>query len=160
MLLWQRRAGGARGQVGVHFLTTPNATWATAALRRRVEDPARRECVLLVTDERQPLPLGRRGREYLEELGRRGPGQFRLREIPFADYAALDALQAVVGLARSGDLEVEFPPGRRRPVSEAEVIASHHRRQRYRALPLLKELLGGKDGPLAASAAPATRALV
>jgi len=145
LLVCQRRGDEGTGQVGVRFVTAANGNSATASLRRLVEDPDRPERVLLVTDERQPLPVGPRGREYLDELEQRGPARFRHVELPFAEYAALDALQAVVGLARTGDLEVAYPPGQRRAVSAAEVCASHHRQQRYLAQPLLRELLGHKD---------------
>jgi hypothetical protein len=59
------------------------------------------------------------------------------------EYFALEALHAVVGLARSGDLEVLLPSGERRPLTAAEVIASHHRRNRYLSQRVLGELLGG-----------------
>jgi hypothetical protein len=159
LLAWQRRSEGGTGQIGVRFLTSTNATSATASLRRLVEDPDRPERVLLLTDERQPLPLGPRGREYLDELRQRGPEQFRHLVLSFLDYVGLDAHQAVVGLARAGDLEVEFPLGRRRPVSETEVIASHHRRQRYCAHGLLRELLKDKELHIPADGARATGAM-
>src|SRR5207253_2917071 len=62
-------------------------------------------------------------------------------------YASLDALRDVVGMARSGDLEIESPPGTPRPVSEAEVIASHHRKDRYRGNRLLRPLLTEEPAP-------------
>jgi hypothetical protein len=142
----------------VRFAIAANGNSATASLRRLAEDPDRPERVVLVTDRRQPLPLGPRGREYLNELEQRGPARFRQVDLSFAEYAALDALQAVVGLARTGDLEVAYPSGQRRTVSAAEVIASHHRRQRYLAQPLLCELVGHTDG-WSARAAPAVGAL-
>jgi hypothetical protein len=131
----------------VRFLVAHHGNQTVAALRWLLEDgePPRR--VFLVSDARQPLPLGRVGQENLEELQRRGPGHFRAVELPLEEYLALDALQGVIGLTRAGDLDVEFPPGRRRPVSEAEVIASHHRRQRYLARPLLRALLEEGSGP-------------
>jgi hypothetical protein len=145
LLVGQHRGDEGPAQVGVRFLTATNANSATTSLRRLVEDPDRPDHVLLVTDERQPLPLGPRGQEYHDELKQRGPERFREVALSFADYVALDGLQAVIGLARGGDLEVEFPTGKRRPLREADVIASHHRRQRYLAHPLLRELLGDKD---------------
>ena len=39
------------------------------------------------------------------------------------------------------DLEIEAPPGTPRPVTEAEVVASHHRKDRYRGHPVLRPLL-------------------
>ena len=44
-------------------------------------------------------------------------------------------------MAKSGDLEVEAPKGTPRPVAEAEVIASHHRQDRFRQHRLLRPLL-------------------
>ena len=58
-----------------------------------------------------------------------------------AELADLDALMAAVLAARSGDLEAEPRPGRTRPVSEREVIESHHRHGRYLACRLLRDLL-------------------
>jgi hypothetical protein len=65
-------------------------------------------------------------------------------ELTYEQYAELDALSAVAGEARSGDLEVELPGGQLRPVTEREVIASHQRRGRYAAHPLLRQLLQGE----------------
>ncbi len=45
-------------------------------------------------------------------------------------------------MALSNDLEIDLPDGQIRPVSEAEVIASHHRRDRYAAHALLRPMLG------------------
>jgi hypothetical protein len=96
--------------------------------------------VVLVTDQRRPLELGARGQEYLAEL-RQGAGPFRQVELTPADCAELGALRAVVGQARSGDLEVEIAARESRPLAEAEVIESLHRQGRYRAAPLLRDLL-------------------
>jgi hypothetical protein len=135
-------AGEDQPRFGLLFLTTGSATSATAALRRLTGDdhPPRR--ILLVTDARQPMALGPTGKEYLRELLGRGPERFAQVELTFREYAELDALQAVVGDARSGDLEVDLPGGVTRAVAEAEVIASHHRRNRYREHRLLGMLLG------------------
>jgi len=159
LLVCQQRGEDGTGQVGVRFVTATSGNSAAASLRRLAEDPDRPERVLLVTDERQPLPLGARGREYLDELKQRGPGRFLHVELSFAEYTALDVLQAAVGLARAGDLEVEFPPGQRRAVTAAEVSASHHRRQRYLNQRLLRELIGQKEERKARGAAAAAGAL-
>ena len=53
------------------------ATSAAAALRRLVQDDDGPDQVLLITDERQPLPLASKGREYLRNWSRaanRGSG--------------------------------------------------------------------------------------
>jgi hypothetical protein len=123
------------------FVVTASAKSATAALRRLLEARQPPERLFLVTDQRRPLSPGTRGDEYLRELREGAAGQFRQVELTFADYAELDALQAVVGQGRAGDLEAEIA-GKTRPVSEAEVIASLHRQGRYRAAPLLRDLLG------------------
>ena len=61
--------------------------------------------------------------------------------LTFEQYAQLDALRAVAGMARAGDLEIELPGGQTRPVSEQEVVESHHRQGRYQAAALLPDLL-------------------
>jgi hypothetical protein len=136
--------GNQETRVGLLFLTTASGQSATACLRRLLEDDRPLEYVLLITDQRQPMPLGNKGEEYLAEL-RRG-GRFRHVELSFADYAGLDALQAVVGLARSGDLEVEEAPGKTRRLSEREVMESHQRRERYLRAAVLRDLLAA-DAP-------------
>ena len=146
-LLIQQR-GGPRSKeqtTGLLFLSTASAQSVAASLRRLVEDrqpPAR---VVLVTDERQPLPhLGAKGQERWEELQKRKG--FKHRELTFEEYSALDALQNVVCMAISGDLEVEWPAGKIYPVNEHEVTESHHRADRYRAHPFLKDFLGELSG--------------
>ncbi len=57
-------------------------------------------------------------------------------------------MREVVGLAKSGDLEIEPAPKTIRPVTEAEVIASHHRQDRYRQHPLLRPLLTESPAPV------------
>jgi hypothetical protein len=66
-----------------------------------------------------------------------------LRESP---NAGVDALQAVVGDARSGDVEVDLPGGQFRRLAEEEVIASHQRQNRYRRHRLLGQLLARGRG--------------
>ena len=79
--------------------------------------------------------------------------RFEHLKIDFERYAVLDALREVIGMARSGDLEIELPPGTIRPVSDAEVVASHHRKDRYRAHPLLRPRLTEEPPPTPAVAA-------
>jgi hypothetical protein len=90
---------------------------------------------------RQALPLAAKGQEYLEELQHRGTAKFQHIELSFDEYAYLAALRDVFSQARTGELEVELVPGRRQRLSETEVIASHHRRDRYRTSRLLRLLL-------------------
>jgi hypothetical protein len=134
--------------IGVLAVMTGNATSAAGSLRRLREDLPPPGRVLLVTDARLGLPLGDRGREYLHALEQGGPARFLHLELSFAEYAELDALETVVGLARSGDLEIETYPGQARAVREAEVIESLQRRGRYLASRLLREILqnGGERG--------------
>jgi hypothetical protein len=133
--------GDEEARSGLLFLTTGSANAVTASLCRLVEDTNPPERVFLITDERTPLPLGPIGKEYYDELRRRGGQRFQHLELSYAQYAELDALQATVGLARSGDLEIELSGGWSRAVSPEEVVTSQRRQKRYVAAPLLKELL-------------------
>src|SRR5262249_6255649 len=103
--------------------------------------------LLLVTDQRLPLKRGAKGEERLHDLRTRYGGRFRLIELSFDQYTDLDALEAVVGMARSHDLEIDLSHGRVRRVEEAEVIDAHHRHNRYAAHPLLGDLLGEPATP-------------
>ncbi|HMC63571.1 MAG TPA: DUF87 domain-containing protein, partial [Gemmataceae bacterium] len=141
LVLRQRDADGDEVSTGLLCLVVSNRKSMAASLRRLVQDAQPPKRVFLVTDERRPLDPATAGKEYLEQLRARSGTLFRHVALTFAQYAELDALQAVVGLARSGDLEIELPGGQARRVSETEVIESHHRRQRYQAHPLLCQLL-------------------
>jgi hypothetical protein len=134
-------------RVGVRVLAPEHSRTVTVALERIASDEEPPDRALLVTDERQELPLGPKGRELLGELERRGPQVFRHVALPRRQLAELDALQAVIGQARAGDLEMEVAPGQRRAVTEDEVVAAYHRSGRYLANPLLRELLGGEATP-------------
>jgi hypothetical protein len=136
-------------RTGVTFIATGNATSTAAALRRILDDPEPPERVLVVSETRQPLKLGAKGQDYLDQLQSRSPDRFLHVEISFRQYAELDALQAVLGDARSGDLELDLPGGEVRRLAEDEVVASHHRQNRYRRHPLLGQLLAGRAAVLA-----------
>jgi hypothetical protein len=160
LALRRRLPDGGTEQVGILAVTAENAIAVAAFLRRLAEDSRPLDRVVLVTDERVGLRLGERGQEHLQELRERGPERFETVELSFAEYAELDALQAVVGDARSGDLEVETRPGQ--ALTDREVIDSHDRRGRYLACRLLRRLLapepqrragGNSPGEPAASAA-------
>lgn len=146
-LLLRRREGGGERTVGVTAVATASATSAAGSLRRLVQDDEAPDTVLLVTDERLPLMLGDRGREYFQELRQRGAARFRHVELTVADLAELAALRATVELAAAGDLEVELLPGHDRALSESEVVEAFHRQHRLRVAPLLRELLGGAPVP-------------
>ncbi|HLJ92867.1 MAG TPA: AAA family ATPase [Gemmataceae bacterium] len=153
-----RQRGQRRGEeprLGLLFLATASAHSTTAALRRLVQDAHPPQQIILITDERTGLPLGRVGTRHYQELHRRGHQRFQHVQITFAEYAELDALQGTVGLARSGDLEIDLPGGQPRAVRAEEVIASHERQGRYAAAPILKAI----SMVLATEAPPARAAL-
>jgi hypothetical protein len=139
---------------GITLLATHSATSAASTLRRMAEDKNPPDHILLIIDSRQGLRLGSKGSDYLKVLVGLGQGRFKQHELAFQEYLMLDALQAVVGEGRSGDLEMELPDGNTQPVSEQEVIASHHRRDRYRRHPLLRELLTEELPPEVPSVKP------
>ncbi|HZU36533.1 MAG TPA: AAA family ATPase [Gemmataceae bacterium] len=142
---------GTMQRVGLLCLVTASATSVCAALRRLVRDPRPPDRLLLITDEREPLPdLGRKGREYLDRLYERSPGGFQHLQLTFPEYARLDALEAVLGLARSGDLEIELPGGRALSVEPREVLDSYQRRGLFQQAPVLGQiLLPGVNVPVA-----------
>lgn len=142
-LVFRQRPGpdGPETRGGLLCLVVGNRTSMSAFLRRVAQDAQPPRRLFLVTDERRPLEPAAAGRQYLEQLRERHASQFHLVRLTFDQYAELDALQAVVGLARSGDLEIELPGGQSRRVGEQEVIDSHHRCDRFRAHPLLRLLL-------------------
>ncbi|MBX6313605.1 MAG: hypothetical protein IRY99_11915 [Isosphaeraceae bacterium] len=143
----RREPDGQEITSGVLFLSNTGRS-ASEALKRLLNDEPPPDHRLLVTDEeRRPLQVGSTGQEYYRDLGRLGPHRFEHLKIGFEQYAALDALEGVVRLARVGDLEVEHPRGTIRQVTEAEVIASHHRQDRYRRHPLLRPLLTEEPPP-------------
>jgi hypothetical protein len=143
-----RESDGQEVATGVLFVTNVGRS-ATAALRRLLEDTTPPDHRILVTDhERGPLKVGPQGVAYYHALEKLGLGKFEHLKIDFEQYAILDALCHVIGMARSGDLEIEAPKGTIRPVTEAEVIASHHRQDRYRTHPVLRPLLTEDPPPV------------
>ena len=140
-ILATERANGKDYLNGVAFVATTSKTAATNALKRITADRKHVDHRLLVTDERRPLSVGPKGKELLEGLDAMGRESFREVRLRFEDYALLDALAAVLGAARVGDLEIEFPPGQFRPVTEAEAAESMHRGRWFLRQPLLMELL-------------------
>jgi hypothetical protein len=127
---------------GLLVLTVGNSVSAAAFLRRLREDARPLDRVLLVTDERVGLPLGERGQEYLSELENQDHPELVRMELSFSDVIELEALHAIIGRARSGDVEVELRPGTPRPVTADEVGAANSRAGRYLAHPLLREVIG------------------
>src|SRR5262249_51820351 len=143
----QRRGQAGEFRSGVLCLVVSNRTSMTALLRRLAQDTQPPQRLVLVTEERRPLDPAAAGKEYLEQIRQRHQTGFQHIHMTFDEYAELDSLQGVVGLARSGDLEIALPGGLSRRVNEQEgmeVIDWHHRRQRYLAHPLLHLLLEGE----------------
>lgn len=128
-------------RTGILFLVERSPTAVAGFLRRLLREWGVYDRVVMVTSERIGLPLGQAGREYLEDLQRRGLRHFQKLELTFAELIELEGLQRVVGLAKSRDLEIEPSPGRSRGVPEQEVIEAYHRHGRYLASPLLRSLL-------------------
>jgi hypothetical protein len=147
---------GREVTTGVLLVTSVGQS-ATAALKRLLEDSKPPDHRLLVTDhERRPLKVGAQGVEYYRNLENLGTERFQHVKINFEQYAVLDALLGVVGMARSGDLEIESPPGTPRPVTDTEVVASHHRKDRYRSHALLRPLLSEEPPAQTTDKKPAT----
>jgi hypothetical protein len=113
-------------RTAILFVVTDQAAAATASLRWLASNEPAPGLVLLITEERQPLPLddqaAAKGREYLAQLMKRGPAGFQHLNLSFDDHARLAAYRATLGLARAGDLEVELQPGSSRPIIEEEVL--------------------------------------
>jgi hypothetical protein len=151
--LTHRGGDGPGPRTGVLFLTDAHATSTAAVLRRLAEGPPPLRRLFLVTDARAPLALGEAGTNYLGALRRGAAPRFVERELTLAEYTDLAGLQEAVRLARAGDLEATPRPGRTREATEQEAIDSLHRRDRYRACRLLRELL--EDAPPPAAASPA-----
>lgn len=141
----QRPGDGQAVQNHVQFVVTGSKISAAFHLRKLLDSKGA-DCRVLVTDnDRFPLQLGAKGREYLEALEKLG-NRFVYVPLSFEQYAQLDALQAVVGQARSGDLEIEPRANCILPVTEEEVVDSHHRHRRYEQHPLLRIFLA-EEGP-------------
>lgn len=128
-------------RMGILFLVERSPNAVAGFLRRLLSDWGAFDRVFLVTAKEVGLPLGPTGRDYLDDLRRRGGEHFQTLELTSADFAELEALQRVVGLARSGDLEIEPRPGHARAVTEHEVVEAYHRHGRYLAAHLLRTLL-------------------
>ncbi len=139
-----RQQGSGRLRTGVLALATDNKKSITNALRRLLSGAAQVDRQLLLYDQRTGLPQGTKGQEYLQQLQEQMPQQFQELEVPFAEYAELDALHSVLGLARSGELEIEVG-GQARPIGVNEAVASLHRQGRFTNSRLLRELLVSSD---------------
>lgn len=127
-------------RTGCVFIATQNAHRTTARLRKILSDEAPPHHVLVITDEQRcPLHVGAKGREYFGRLDQT-PGFMHIK-LDFAAYAHLDALYTTISDARVGDLEMEYPRGTVRFISEEECVESLHRTGLFKEHPLLHELL-------------------
>jgi len=137
-----RPEDGAKVRSGVLFLVTRDGSFTYHALKRLVDSGDQVQRQILVTDEeRRPLRRTPGAGKLYEELKRRGEDRFRHITLNFDEYAYLDALVGVVGQARVGDLEVEYPRSTFRSVTEGEVIEALHRQDVFRRHPLLQEFV-------------------
>lgn len=137
----QRKGDGEQVATGVVFISNEGRAATEALKRLRQCDPAPEHRILITDEERRPLRPGPSGMEHYRELEKLGSEKFEHRKIGFNDYAMLDALHAVAQLAKVGDFEIEYPRGQSYRVTEAEVIASHHRKDRFLKHPVLHPLL-------------------
>jgi hypothetical protein len=136
----EEREDGHQIRNGLVFVTAESAQKSRWVLVRVAEDGSPPDHQLLVTDEeRRPLKLGPAGRDLLDKLS--SNGRFQHIKLTFEDYSGLDALAAVIHAARVGDLEVEYPHGKPRAVSEMVCVESLHRQGFFLNHPLLHELL-------------------
>ena len=135
---------GNKKIIGIAIAEASSGNAATNLLKRIISEldaPNGPDQAILIVDERDPLQLAVAGMGYLEKL-KSQTDRFSLETLDFQQYATLDAYEAVVGLARSGDLEAALPNGMGRSISEAEVYDSHHRNQRYLSPNVLCRLIG------------------
>ena len=131
----------ADNRIGILILVQRSATAVAGYLKRLLADWGAFDRVVVVTAEHIGLPLGSTGKECLESLRERGAHKFQMLALSFDEIVELEAMQQVVGLAKSRDLEIEPSPGCVRAVDEREVIEAYHRRDRYLESSLLRALL-------------------
>ncbi len=136
LVVRQQAEGGDSLRTGVLVLTASRATAMAGYLRRLATETQPFDRLFLITEERVGLPLGPRGQEYLQELAQRSSVLLHTLELAASGHAELSALRAVVRQARDGTLTADGAP-----VTEEDVIASHHRQRRYAASALLAALL-------------------
>lgn len=142
LLAQERRADGLNVTSGITFVTAPSGHGSRWALARIVEDAKPPTHRILVTDEdRRPLKLAKASGEHYAQLCKLGKRGFLHIKLSFEAYAELDSISALIGEARGGDLEIEYPRGVARAVTEEEALSSLHRTGRFLAHPLLREML-------------------
>ena len=94
----------------------------------------------LIVDERRPLDLARTGSALFDFLQRQGD-RFRQFNMSIETFATLDALEAVVGLAKSGDLTSRNRDGSLSAISESQVRNWYHESKKYLETPVLQNIL-------------------
>lgn len=131
---------GTEVRTGVIFVPASNPWAMFHVVDRLREDEHPPQRVLLIADE-NGLDVGTKGEEYLAELRQRPNYDLKVLQLPLIDFATLDALHAVWNMAKSEDLELQMSDGSTRVVTAKEVEQSHHRQGRYRAAPVLSDVL-------------------
>lgn len=141
------RGSEEQKRTGIKFIVSGSAHSNFFAIERLHMAQDKHDHLLLVTDRRRGIPLGDKGKDVLRRLTELGPHRFQHFDLELREIAELDALLSVSGDARSRDLEIEHPLGTTRSLSEADVVASHHRQDRFRKHTLLCELLTEAPAP-------------
>lgn len=108
---------------------------------RRLHEGGGFNQLLLLYEQRSVLNPGRHGREWLEELTRSLGGHFSQVPISLEENVHLGALQAVLGKAKSGELEVPLSEGGFHRVERNEALESLVRQGLFPGSPLLRFLL-------------------
>lgn len=124
----------------VQFVVTASKTSTAVALGKLAEAESADERVLVTDAERRPLCVAKTGKgaACLARLRELGEDRFHEKRLTFEECAELDALEAVIGAAASGDLELDFGPGNpSHRITEAEAVESLHRQHKYETHPLL-----------------------
>jgi hypothetical protein len=136
LVVRQHAEGDAVLRTGILVLTGSRATTIAGYLRRLATEQQPFDRLFLIVEEGVGLPLGPRGMEYLQDLQQRSSVQLHTLVLTVAEHAELSALRSIVRQARGGTFTVD---GDR--VTDATVIASHHRQQRYLASHFLSAIL-------------------
>jgi hypothetical protein len=131
VILRQQADGDATLGTGILVVTADRQASLANHLRRVANEPQPFDRLFVVAADGAELP----GLDGTGE-GQRCPVSIHERELAEAEYAELSALRAAARQARGGTLTAG---GVR--VTEAEVIASHHRQQHYLASGFLSAIL-------------------
>lgn len=141
---------GRRVRNAVKFVVTASKTSTSVSLGKLVDAEWADERVLVTVAEKAPLSVAKTGKgaAHLAALRGLGDGRFHDVQLSFEEFADLDSLEAVVGAAASGDLEIDFGPGKPpKRISTDEVVASLHRHKRYLQNRLLSVFLTHDSSP-------------